>query len=76
VELAADYEGKSVVYKSKPRLPGDRVVIDAGHGTFVGTLAGKKALASDKTYYIRVRQGSDDGTLSDWSRWHQGFRVE
>jgi hypothetical protein len=76
VELAADYEGKSVVYKSKPRLPGDRVVIDAGHGMFVGSLAGKKALASDKTYYIRVRQGSDDGTLSDWSRWHQGFRVE
>lgn len=76
VEVAADYDGKSVVYQSRSILSGDRVAIDTGHGTFVGTLTGKSALASGKTYFVRVRQGGDAGALSDWSRWHQGFRVE
>lgn len=75
VELAADYDGKGVVYESRPGLPGDRVVIDVGHGRFVGALAGRTALDSGAIYYVRVRQSSGDGTQSDWSRWHQGFRV-
>ncbi len=76
VELAADYSGKDVVYQSK-RLPaGNRAVIDVKHGKFVGSLAGKEALAAGKIFFLRVRQSSADGTPSDWSRWHQGFRVK
>jgi len=64
------------VYRSAPLPPGDRVVIDGMHGTFVGSLAGKEALASGNVYFLRIRQSSTDGAVSDWSRWHQGFRVD
>ena len=76
VELAADYDGKDVVYKSSPLPPGDRVVINDTHGKFTGTLAGKKALSSGELYFLRVLQSSSNGMVSDWSRWHQGFRVK
>ena len=35
VELAADCDGKNVVYQSKRLPPRDRVVIDAAHGTVI-----------------------------------------
>jgi hypothetical protein len=54
----------------------DQVVINAKHGKFVGSLMGKQTLDSGKRYFLRVRQNSFTGTVSDWSRWHQGFRVE
>ena len=76
VELAADYNGKDVVYQSRQLPPGDRVVINVNNGKFVGRLTGQVALSSGKIYFLRVRQSSSDGTVSDWSRWHQGFRVE
>jgi len=76
VELAADYDGKEVVYQSKPLPPGNQVKIDVKHGQFAGNLTGKNALAAGKTYFLRVRQSSVDGTQSDWSRWHQGFQVK
>jgi len=76
VELAADYDGKDVVYQSNRLQPSNYVAIDVKHGKFVGNLAGKNALASGKIYFLRVRQRSSAGTLSDWSRWHQGFQVE
>lgn len=76
VEVAADYDGKRVVYRSKPVLSANRVSIDSAHGAFVGALADRRSLASGAVYYVRVRQGSEKGQLSDWSRWHQGFRVE
>ena len=76
VELAADYNGKDVVYQSRQLPPGDRVVINVNNGKFVGRLTGRVALSSGKIYFLRVRQSSSDGTVSDWSRWHQGFRVE
>ncbi|MCH8217715.1 MAG: hypothetical protein IH892_13200 [Planctomycetes bacterium] len=75
VEVAADYDGKEVVYRSQILPPRDTVVIDQMHGTFVGTLADRNELASGRTYYLRVRQENSDGIPSDWSRWHQGFRV-
>jgi hypothetical protein len=76
VEVAADYEGRKVVYQSKRLPPPNRVVINARNGRFVGALAAKAALASGETYFLRVRQSSTDGKTSNWSRWHQGFRVE
>ncbi len=74
-EVAADYDGKTVVYKSK-RLPaGNRATVDRKHGSFGGTLSGNSRLSAAETYYVRVRQRSTNGTMSGWSRWHQGFRV-
>jgi len=76
VEVATDYEGTDVVYRSRPLPPGDRVVIDSDNGSFAGSLNGENALTPGKVYFLRVRQSTTDGTWSDWSRWHQGFRVE
>ncbi|MDB4459131.1 hypothetical protein N9059_01005 [bacterium] len=76
VELAADYGGKDVVYRSQKLPPGDRVVISATHGKFVGSLAGKESLTSRENYFLRVRQSSSAGTVSDWSHWHQGFQAK
>lgn len=75
VELAADFDGNDVVYRSNPLPPDERATIDAKHGTFAGSLAGKDRLAPGKTYFLRVRQRSSEGSQSDWSRWHQGFKV-
>jgi hypothetical protein len=76
LELAADYGGKDVVYRSKRLPPGNRAVVSVKHGEFRGSLAGKKALTSGKIFFLRVRQNSSEGMLSEWSRWHQGFRVK
>jgi hypothetical protein len=52
----------------------ERVEVDAATGQFAGILAGKEKLASNATYYCRVRQ-QGDGEWSNWSPWHQGFRT-
>ena len=75
VELATDYDGVDVVFISNALNADNELVIDDKHGRFLGALAGKTALSSEHTYFIRVRQSSAQGQMSDWSRWHQGFRV-
>jgi len=75
VQVAADADGKAVVWRSKLQAGGDRVRVDGVSGTFVGALAGKDALTSGPTYYCRVRQQSSAGAGSDWSGWHQAFEV-
>jgi hypothetical protein len=76
LEVAADCEGRAVVWRSKRLPPGDRVKVDAAGGGFEDQLAGKDALESGKVYFLRVRQFGAGGAGSDWSRWHQPFRVE
>lgn len=76
VEVASDYEGRDVVYQSKLLPPGDRMVVDNRYGAFVGKRAGQFRLADQQIHYLRVRQQSAEGVPSDWSRWHQGFRVQ
>ena len=75
VEVAADYDGKDVVYRSERLTPHDIVVINQAHGAFAGTRVGRDKLAAGEIYYLRVRQENGDGVPSDWSRWHQGFQV-
>ncbi len=75
VELAADYKGEQLVYQSDSLPPGNQVIIDNKHGKFVGNLTGKSRLGYGKVYFVRIHQNALDGTPSDWSRWHQGFRV-
>ncbi len=73
VQLAGDFDGKDVVFKSKTLKQAKRVKINKSAGTFTGSLAGADKLADGKTYYARVRQKSSTAGWSDWSRWHQGF---
>ena len=76
VELASDYEGKDVVFRSKKIVNIEKVNIHSGNGNFLGSLEGYSSLSSGKTYFCRVRQKSTNGEISEWSRWHQGFKVE
>lgn len=76
VELASDYEGNDVVFQSNFLDTEEKVVIDGSNGGFSGTLQGKTALGSGEIYYCRVRQKNTEGFYSNWSRWHQGFKVK
>ncbi|VAW23207.1 hypothetical protein MNBD_BACTEROID01-1871 [hydrothermal vent metagenome] len=76
VELASDYDGDDVVFKSNVLGAVENVTISQSNGSFSGSLVGEPALSSGKTYFCRVRQKSSNGEWSDWSRWHQGFVVE
>ncbi|MHC4737581.1 MAG: hypothetical protein ACYS9Y_01620 [Planctomycetota bacterium] len=73
VQIAADFDGKDVVFKSNILKQAKRVKINKSAGTFTGSLAEADKLADGKTYYARVRQKSTTDQWSDWSRWHQGF---
>ncbi len=75
-EVAADFNGNDVVFRSKKLAPGNESVIDETNGSFIGNLSGKKQLETDQIFYIRVRQSNSDHVFSDWSRWHQGFKVQ
>jgi len=74
-EVAADAEGKTVVWQSQPVARGDRLRVEARRGRFVGPLAGKEQLDAGETYYTRVRQQSDRDIWSAWSGWHQCFAT-
>ncbi len=76
VEMASDYEGDDVVFKSNVLGTEEKVTIEQSNGIFLASLAGKSALSSGETYFSRVRQKSSNGQWSDWSRWHQGVSVE
>ena len=75
VELAADPDGESVVWRSKRLEGSERVTVSATTGTFTGPSAATAQLAQDALYYARVRQQSATGARSAWSRWHQEFRT-
>jgi len=76
VEAASDYDGKDVVFFSRQQPRTDRLKINSKQGKFKGSLSGRKSLSPGKIYYLRIRQSSSSGIFSDWSRWHQGFRVK
>jgi hypothetical protein len=74
-EIAADPDGNTRVWKSRPLAAPERVVVGADSGEFLGPLAGKTQLDPGHVYYLRVRQQSDAGAWSPWSPWHQPFCV-
>ena len=77
-ELAADPEGKTIVWKSNPITDDRQVRVDSSTGRFVGPLEGKSELAGGMSCYCRVRQRNSDGIelpASSWSPWHQRFVV-
>ena len=75
VELASDFFGNDVVYKSVDLDSKETVTVNSGNGTFSGSLTGKSGLSNGVTYYCRVRQKESGNNWSEWSRWHQGFIV-
>ncbi len=76
VEVATDGEGEEVVFKSNEQGMNESMVIEPGNGNFIGLLSDKRSLSAEYSYFCRVRQKSTQGEWSDWSRWHQNFKVE
>jgi hypothetical protein len=76
IELATDFSGSDVVYRSNDLGTNEEATIDTETGNFTGTLQGKTDLNPETIYYCRVRQKSTNGQWSDWSRWHQPFITE
>ncbi len=76
VELSTDFEGDDIVFQSKELGNKERVVIDVKSGSFYGSLMGRHDLSSETDYFCRVRQQSTNGEWSEWSRWHQNFKIE
>ena len=77
-QLAADAEGKQVIWKSNPVMDNNKVRVDSATGKFVGPLEGKSELAAGMSYYCRVRDRNSDGSdtpATNWSLWHQHFVV-
>ncbi len=75
-EIATDYSGTDVVFRSDEKGNGESITVSTGNGQFTGSLASGDKLISGGVYYCRVRQKSSAGSWSDWSRWHQPFIVE
>ncbi|MBV6643192.1 MAG: hypothetical protein KI791_20905, partial [Cyclobacteriaceae bacterium] len=76
VELASDFKGDDVVFQSSKMGLEENLIIDVNNGNFTGTLEGKESLSSGQIYYSRVRQQNSFGNWSEWSRWHQPFKVQ
>jgi len=76
VEIAADSDGRDVVWKSRDLTAEKSVKIEGGQGDFVGSHQGRADLKPDHVYFSRVRQQGDEGEWSDWSPWHQPFRTK
>ncbi len=75
VELAADVEGKSVVFRSKESAETNSLIVSKESGEFLGDLGGAAGLTAGKTYWCRARQQDAAGAWSGWSLWHQPFIV-
>lgn len=75
-EIATDYNGSDVVYKSRQEGVTENITVSTDQGSFAGTMTNRTSLASGTLCFCRVRQKSTNGNWSDWSRWHQPFIVE
>jgi hypothetical protein len=74
LEIALSSSSDSVVWRSGEIAgAGDRVDVGPTTGSFVGPLAGARALDGDRTYVARVRAQGASMTWSDWSPWHGMF---
>ena len=76
VEIATADQELAVVWRSYPLTVSERVEVNADEGTFVGPLANQSRLDAGRHYSFRVRQGSNGGSMSDWSPWHQPIKTE
>jgi hypothetical protein len=71
LELAADPEGRDVVWRSKPMADDTMsLTVDPAHGAFAGSRADKCGLAAGQDYWARIRRLGEQ----NWSPWHAPFR--
>ncbi len=75
-EAEVAIETDHVVWRSNLLTESERVQVGEDTGSFLGQFSGKDGLDVSRIYYVRVRQQSSTGVWSDWSEWHQPFRVE
>ena len=75
-EIASDLNGTDVVFRSFPAGTMDSMIVSKESGFFTGSLETGIRLVTGPVYYCRLRQKSSNGNWSEWSRWHQPFKVE
>jgi hypothetical protein len=75
VQIASDRRGNDIVFRSWHIKKAESIKADSTCGSFTGSAAGKTHLTPGSTYFCRVRQESSNGEWSEWSRWHQPFKV-
>ncbi len=75
-EIAADADGKEVVWRSKGLRKDARAKVASTTGKFEGAAAKKQELPGGKTYWCRARQKAKGKEWSEWSSWHQAFKTE
>ena len=75
MEVSADADGSSLVWKSKPCTDARRMTVNAENGDFCGPLEGSTRLDPQRVYYVRLRHRGEAGPWSDWSPWHQPFST-
>jgi hypothetical protein len=70
VEVAADPDGRDVVWRSKP-VAADAMTatVDTADGKFTGSRAEKTALLTGQSHWTRIRRGGE----TEWSPWHAPF---
>lgn len=75
IEIATDHSGNDIVFKSGNPGTGDLIIVNTVTGIFSGSLKDHHALKPGTIYFCRIRQKSTNGVWSEWSRWHQPFKV-
>ena len=75
LEIAADYEGMDIVFRSESLKKEAMAIVNTETGSFTGSLAGNGKLVPGQIYFCRICQQSSNGQWSDWSRWHQPFNI-
>jgi hypothetical protein len=71
VEVAADAEGRDVVWRSKPQAADVmNLTIDSSDGEFSGSCAKKTGLTVGQDYWTRIRRRGE----TEWAPWHAPFR--
>jgi len=75
-QAATDPEGHDIIWTSRA-MDGATISLrlDAAHGAFTGSLAGKQRLANGATYWLRLRERAPAGDWSAWTVWHAPFRT-
>lgn len=78
-QVAADPEGKDIVWTSAMSTDAAALTIDAAHGTFGGSRNGQRTLEAGQTYWLRLRQTAEptasSSTWTEWTAWHAPFRA-
>ncbi len=74
LQIAAGPYGRDIVYHSIIEGTNTETSVNKQNGQFSGSLSGKSSFTSG-TYFCRVRQMGTGEKWSEWSEWHQPFRV-